>query len=251
MQRPRSLTITAALPCLVVSLLLAACASSVASMPSTTTTTALSGPQRIAVPQGSTLVATLHGATPGSIAPDLPSSLVVPGHWYGYRSKLEVIGQRPGWLHVRLAQRPNGSTAWIRSSAATVTSTPYRLVVNLSTMHLVVYEHGTSILDFPAGVGTTSDPTTAGDFFITMHAPAPNPGYGPLVLVTSAHSNAITDWQGSGDAIIAIHGPISTLADSQIGDSGARISFGCIRLHDADLAQLAMIPPGTPFDVVN
>jgi lipoprotein-anchoring transpeptidase ErfK/SrfK len=67
--------------------------------------------------------------------------------------------------------------------------------------------------------------------------------------VTSAHSDTITDWEGSGDAIIAIHGPITSYDDDLIGTHGAAISHGCIRLHDADLAQLSMIPAGTPIDI--
>jgi lipoprotein-anchoring transpeptidase ErfK/SrfK len=71
------------------------------------------------------------------------------------------------------------------------------------------------------------------------------------VLVTSDHSDTITDWENSGDAIIAIHGPIDAYDDSLIGNTGAAISHGCIRLHDADLAQLAMVPAGTPIDIVD
>jgi lipoprotein-anchoring transpeptidase ErfK/SrfK len=82
-----------------------------------------------------------------------------------------------------------------------------------------------------------------------MKVAPPSAGYGPFVLVTSAHSDAITDWEQSGDAIIAIHGPISSSADAEIGTTGAAISNGCIRMHDADLAQLADIPAGTPVDI--
>jgi lipoprotein-anchoring transpeptidase ErfK/SrfK len=71
------------------------------------------------------------------------------------------------------------------------------------------------------------------------------------VLVTSAHSNAITDWDASGDAIIAIHGPITSYDDAAIGTTGAAISHGCIRLHDSDLAQLSIIPAGTPLDIIS
>ena len=48
----------------------------------------------------------------------------------------------------------------------------------------------------------------------------------------------------------AIHGPITSYDDSLIGTTGAAISHGCIRLHDADLAQLSMIPAGTPITVL-
>jgi lipoprotein-anchoring transpeptidase ErfK/SrfK len=129
--------------------------------------------------------------------------------------------------------------------------TPFRIVVNLSTEHLTVLRDGVPILDFPAGIGTPDDPTVTGNYFVTMQVPAPNAGYGPFVLVTSAHSDAITDWAESGDAIIAIHGPITSYDDSLIGTTGAAISHGCIRLHDADLAQLSIIPAGTPVDIVS
>jgi hypothetical protein len=197
-----------------------------------------------------TLVATTKGATPGSAEPGAPPDTTVPASWYGYPSILPVIAQSAGWLEVRLAQRPNGSTAWVPAGDVTLSTTPYRLVLDLSSEHLAVYDDGHEIFDFPAGIGTPQDPTVTGEYFITMTVPPPDPGYGPFVLVTSAHSDAITDWEGSGDAIIAIHGPIDAYDDALIGTTGAAISHGCIRLHDSDLAQLAVIPPGTPLDVV-
>jgi hypothetical protein len=207
-------------------------------------------PSAIAIPDDLTLVATTHGAIPGSAAPGAPQDTTVPASWYGYPSILPVIASAPNWVEVRLAQRPNGSTTWVPLSDVTLSSTPYRLVLDLSTEHLTVYAYGKQILDFPAGIGTPQDPTVTGNYFITMTVPPPDPGYGPFVLVTSAHSDAISDWGDSGDAITAIHGPITSYDDSLIGTTGAAISHGCIRLHDADLAQLANIPAGTPLDIV-
>jgi lipoprotein-anchoring transpeptidase ErfK/SrfK len=202
-------------------------------------------------PAGTTLIATTHGAIPGSPEPGAPSNMLVPANWYGYQSILPVIASRPNWVEVRLAQRPNGSTTWVPQSDVSLGVTPFRIVVNLSTEHLTVLRDGVPILDFPAGIGTPDDPTVTGNYFVTMQVPAPNAGYGPFVLVTSAHSDAITDWAESGDAIIAIHGPITSYDDSLIGTTGAAISHGCIRLHDADLAQLSIIPAGTPVDIVS
>jgi lipoprotein-anchoring transpeptidase ErfK/SrfK len=213
--------------------------------PTTTTTTSAANP----VP-ASTLVASTIGDIPGYPAPGAASDMTVPGRWFGYPSVLPVISTEPGWLDVRLAQRPNGSTTWVRQSDVTLGNTPYAIVVNLTTMHLDVYDGGASILDFPAGIGAPSDPTPTGSYFVTMQYPPPSPGYGPFVLVTSDHSDSITDWENSGDAIIAIHGPIDSYDDTLIGTAGAAISHGCIRLHDADLAQLGTIPAGTPVEVV-
>ena len=204
----------------------------------------------VTAPPGTTLVATLHGDTPGSATPGGPVAQVVPGEWYGYQSILPVIGSAPNWIEVRLAQRPNESTAWIPQGDATLSTTPYKVVVDLATEHLSVFKDNRQILDFPAGIGAPDDPTTPGNFFVTMQAPPPDPGYGAFVMVTSAHSDAITDWGNSGDAIIAIHGPIDSYDDSLIGTTGAAISHGCIRLHDADLAQLANLPDGTPVNII-
>jgi lipoprotein-anchoring transpeptidase ErfK/SrfK len=236
----------------------AAAAAGASPVPGQTTTTEATQPASetaggssptLTVPKR-TQVATLKGDVPGSPAPGAAPTQTVPGSWYGYPSVLPVIAKAPHWLEVRLAQRPNESTAWIPKSDATVSVDHFAIVVDLATTHLTVFQHGKQIEDFPAGIGTPSTPTPAGSFFVTMTVPAPSAGYGPFVLVTSAHSDAITDWDNSGDAIVAIHGPIDADADALIGATGAAVSDGCVRLHDADLAQLADIPPGTPVDVV-
>ena len=173
------------------------------------------------------------------------------GTWYGYALVVPVVSQQPGWLQVRLPQRPNGSTAWVHSSDVVLSSTPYAIVVELGIRNLFVYQAGHKILAFPVGIGTPATPTVTGHFFVAVREVSPaSPDYGPFILDTSAHSDAILSWEGAGDAIIAIHGPITPYADSEIGATGARISNGCIRLHDSDLAQLAPIPLGTPVEIV-
>jgi len=82
-----------------------------------------------------------------------------------------------------------------------------------------------------------------------VETPGPH-GYGPLVLDLAAHSEAIQSWEGSGDAIIALHGPISAGSDAQIGDTGTRISNGCIRMHEADQLKFTGVPTGTPVQIV-
>jgi lipoprotein-anchoring transpeptidase ErfK/SrfK len=255
----RAVTVGAVVAALSAAVAFAGCnVSRVASQPTAvlhhvgaTRTVAAPDPAAVALPDDLTLVATTHGAIPGSPEPGAPQNTVVPATWYGYPSTLPVIDSAPNWVEVRLAQRPNGSTTWVPLSDVTLSSTPYRLVLDLSTEHLAVYEYGKPILDFPAGIGTPQDPTVVGSYFITMRVAPPNPGYGPFVLVTSAHSDAISDWGNSGDAITAIHGPITSYDDGLIGTTGAAISHGCIRLHDADLAQLGNIPVGTPLDIVS
>jgi lipoprotein-anchoring transpeptidase ErfK/SrfK len=78
--------------------------------------------------------------------------------------------------------------------------------------------------------------------------PVANVGYGAFIMVTSDHSDTIKDWEGSGDAVIGIHGPLGD--DREIGTTGARISHGCIRLHEAALLRLRAVSVGTPIDII-
>jgi lipoprotein-anchoring transpeptidase ErfK/SrfK len=196
---------------------------------------------------GWSLIATAKGSIPRYLEPGAGPDGRIPASWYSAPSALPVIGQEPGWLRVRLATRPNGATAWVRRSDVTVTSTPYRIVINLATKHLQLLQVGKPVMDAPAGVGAAQDPTPAGEYFAVLFEQPPSAGYGPFVLVTSAHSDSIADWEGSGDALIGIHGPLGQ--DRLIGTSGAAISHGCIRLHLPDLAQLRQVPAGTPISV--
>jgi hypothetical protein len=207
-------------------------------------------PRRPALLQQATTLATVKGNSPRYAAPGVRATGQVPGMWWGVQSVLPVVATQQGWVKVRLAQRPNGSEAWIPASDVRLGSTPYRIVINVRTMHLALYYQDRQVFSTPAGIGTISDPTPTGHYFVafTEPPPDPNPGYGPFILVTSAHSPQIDDWAGSGDAVIGIHGPLGD--DSLIGATGARVSHGCIRLHLPALLKLRDVPPGTPIDIV-
>jgi len=151
-------------------------------------------------------------------------------------------------LLVRVAQRPNGQETWIPIEDATLTRSPYEIVIHLRSTHLMLYKDGRRILSTPIGVGTRKNPTPTGTFFVAFLAAAPSPGYGPFVMVTSAHSKTITNWDYSGDAMVAIHGPLG--ADAAIGTTGARVSHGCVRLHLAALRRLRPVPAGSPVYIV-
>jgi lipoprotein-anchoring transpeptidase ErfK/SrfK len=212
------------------------------------TTTAASQTVDAAIP-AETLVATIRPAgAPGSRTPGGPSTQEVPGHWWQAASILPVIDQKPGWVEVRLAQRPNESVAWVPSGDVTLATDPYYIVVDLNTTHLQLYKASRQVGSYPAGIGVPVAPTPTGQFFVALFAESPSPAYGPFVMVTSAHSNTISDWEESGDAITAIHGPLGS--DAAIGTTGARVSHGCIRLHDTDLVQLRDVPAGTPVLIV-
>jgi lipoprotein-anchoring transpeptidase ErfK/SrfK len=198
-------------------------------------------------PAGWSMIATAKGTIPRFATPGSPQDGTVPGRWYGSLSSLPVIGQQPGWFRVRLVTRPDGSTAWVRATDVTIAATPYRIVVSLAARHLRLYRLGEQIMNAPAAIGTKQDPTPTGQYFVAMFEQSPSAGYGPFILVTSAHSNAIRDWGGSSDAVIGIHGPLGEA--SLIGTKGAALSHGCIRLPLPDLARLRQVPAGTPITI--
>jgi hypothetical protein len=61
----------------------------------------------------------------------------------------------------------------------------------------------------------------------------------------SAHSDAIADWEGSGDAVIGTDGPLG----ADIGPAGAAVSHGCVRLQINDLVRSASLPAGIPITI--
>jgi len=180
--------------------------------------------------------------------PGGPAGAAVALKWHGQPVQVPVLATTDGDLKVRLPTRPNGSTTWISAIGVPLSYSAYRIVINLGTRHLALFQNGVEKLNAPAGVGTVADPTPTGHFFVAFFAKAPSAAWGPFVMVTSAHSVAISDWEESGDAVVAIHGPLGD--DAEIGTTGAQISHGCVRLHSADLAQLRAVPDGTPVDIV-
>ena len=176
------------------------------------------------------------------------------GYFFGYAQTMPILERRMvgkiAWLKIRVPERPNGKTAWVEAWRTKIGSSRYRIVLHRDTTTLVGYKDGFRSFSMPAGIGKESTPTPLGNFYVAViERPGPH-GYGPVVLDTSGHSEAIQSWQGAGDAIIAAHGPISSSSDAKIGTTGTYISNGCIRLHEADQIKLDVIPLGTPFDIV-
>jgi lipoprotein-anchoring transpeptidase ErfK/SrfK len=183
---------------------------------------------------------------------DAPAGHVVGnvGYYYGYPVTTPILQRTKDFLQIRLPTRPNGSTAWIRATDANITFSQYRIQIHRGDTRVYVYKDGYGLFSMPAGLGKSSTPTPLGSFFVAViETPGP-PGYGPIVLDTSGHSEAIQSWEGSGDAVIAMHGPISSSSDAKIGANGTFISNGCIRLHQADQQGLFQIPLGTPIDIL-
>jgi L,D-transpeptidase catalytic domain len=204
-------------------------------------------PASLAASGGWSEIATTKGAISRYASPGGPPDGTIPATWYGGVSALPVIAENAGWLEVRLATRPNGSTAWIQQGNVTVTATPDWISIDLSSRHLALFRLSKEVMNAPAGVGTAEDPTPPGQYFAAFFEASPSAGYGPFIVVTSAHSTSIANWEGSGDAVIGIHGPLG--ADSLIGTTGAYLSHGCIRIPISNLVELRDVPAGSPISV--
>lgn len=153
-----------------------------------------------------------------------------------------IVGHR-SWLQVRLPGRPNSSTGWIAAAHAAVTSTPWRVVVDLSERRVRVYKGRTLARSVRAVVGAPASPTPTGSFFVeeSVALPAGFAG-GPVALALSARSEVYSEFEG-GPGQVAIHG-----RDNLGGELGAAQSHGCVRIADPTWLT-DRLPTGTPVQI--
>jgi lipoprotein-anchoring transpeptidase ErfK/SrfK len=163
---------------------------------------------------------------------------------WGQRLWLPVIGERvvasQMWFRVRLPERPNGSTGWLRARDVARSAVEDRIVVRLRRHTLTHYVDGEMVRRFTVAVGKTSTPTAPGQFFVWArvgYRDTQGP-YGNFALGLSGFSNVITDWPGGGR--MAIHGT------SDPNTAGQNVSNGCVRVFNPRMATLMDIPIGTP-----
>jgi hypothetical protein len=148
------------------------------------------------------------------------------------------------WIRLRLPQRPNNVTGWVRSAALG----PFhlvltRLVVSRRTLSITLYDRGERRFRARIGMGAPGTPTPTGSFWIRekFHVHG-SPLYGTRAMGTAAYSNVLTDWPGGG--VIGVHGT------SEPGLIPGRPSHGCIRLKNRDIQRLyALTPIGTPVRI--
>lgn len=146
------------------------------------------------------------------------------------------------WFQVRIPQRPNGKTGWVREeSAGPLQTVTTQLVINRKTLRMTLFKNGHKIFGAPVGVGKASTPTPGGHFWIREKLPLGRASgvYGPLAFGTSAYSR-LSDWPKGG--VVGIHG---TNEPSLVP---GRPSHGCVRMHNRDVLRLGqLLPIGTPL----
>lgn len=147
------------------------------------------------------------------------------------------------WLKVALAQRPNGSTGWIKADSVTLHSLSYSLTASTASNTLTLYRDGTLVKTYSVATGTGDTPTPHGSFYITELLAPTNDGYGPYAFGLSAFSEVLNSF-GGGPGQIGLHGT------DDAGSIGQSASHGCIRLANPDITELAgLLPLGTPITI--
>jgi L,D-transpeptidase catalytic domain len=150
------------------------------------------------------------------------------------------------WLQVRLPVRPNGTTGWV-PAADLGDLQPVRTWLKIDTRHFraTLIKGGKVAWSARVGVGKSYWPTPKGQFFIRAELKgygSRGSFYGPVAFITSATSDALTDWPGGG--IVGVHGT------SLPGLIPGRISHGCVRVRNPDILRLAkLMPVGTPLTI--
>jgi lipoprotein-anchoring transpeptidase ErfK/SrfK len=149
----------------------------------------------------------------------------------------------PGWYHVALRDRPNGSTGWTPTAAVKVTKTPFRIFVDLKGRTLRVEKDGAGVFATEIAIGTEENPTPVNGTYVTELIQNTNPGgsYGPYAFGLAMHSDTLSEF-GGGDGQVGIHG---TNRPELIGQA---VSHGCVRLRNDDVKELVdlQLPLGVP-----
>jgi hypothetical protein len=211
--------------------------------PTTTTTSTVPPPE---VPP-STDLASPKGEIPAYDAPG-GQEIDKVGLWYGYPMTMPILEEQGDWLRIMMPERPNGLTAWVQADQVTRSTSPWRMVLELSETQVHVYKDGYEAWSAPVGIGKDSTRTPTGSYFVAVIEVPGRPGYGPVVVNLNAHSEDIQSWEGSGDAITAFHGPFG--AEELIRAGGGKVSNGCVRMLPEDQIKMAGITLGTPVDIV-
>lgn len=149
------------------------------------------------------------------------------------------------WYRLLLPSRPNTASAWVPARAVQVAPTRYRVKVRLGTRQAELLRAGKRVARWTVGVGTPQNPTPTGRFAVSevVRQADPRGFYGPFIMTLTAHSEALSDFDG-GDGRVALHGT------SRPDLLGGAVSHGCVRLPNEAARRIArVVPPGAPVDI--
>ena len=167
-----------------------------------------------------------------------------PGPEDGPRALL-VLDSEQDWLRVSVPVRPNGTMGWVRGGDVSTATYRARIIVDLYRGRLEAWENGALVAQGAIASGAEETPTPPGGFFVTEIQEHTDPATGGAtwLIGTSAYSEAL-DPTAEGDPAVAI------LAVGDLSNLSQAISLGCVRIHPDVLERLALLPLGTPVQIL-
>jgi hypothetical protein len=158
---------------------------------------------------------------------------------------LPVVTSGNGWYEVRLPERPNGGTAWVRDGDVTTGETQFRFQVSLSRREVILARAGAEVLRSTVVIGKSSTPTPQTTGFLRAAIRGDDRAFGPWVLALGIHSDVLYTFNG-GNGEVAMHGT------NNPGLMGQAASNGCIRLPNDVITEIIemQLPLGTPVEIV-
>lgn len=149
-------------------------------------------------------------------------------------------GCKAAWYRVMLPLKPNGQTGYVRARHVRLRPLRARVVVDLSTRRLTVFDRGKPVLSAKVAIGARATPTPTGRFYVNQRfRDNPSGPYGWAAIGISAFSEVLHGWPQGGP--VAIHG---TNRPSLLG---LAVSNGCIRVSNETVKRLwRLAPTGTP-----
>jgi lipoprotein-anchoring transpeptidase ErfK/SrfK len=157
---------------------------------------------------------------------------------------LSVVAEQRGkagilWLKVAVPGRPNGRYGWVSSQFVNSAPVYKRVIVDLSSRTLSLYDRSKLRFRTKVAIGTRSNPTPTGSFYVQARFRPTHRILGAFAFETSAYSPTLTDWPGGG--VVGIHG----WSDRSV--FGKAVSHGCIRIpNSAALYLKKQVLAGTP-----
>ena len=177
----------------------------------------------------------VHDRPGGSAFAKLPATQLGNPTW------VPVIARSGAWAQVLLPSRPNGTSGWIRVTAADPVRqarSPFRVEVDVEAKRLAVWRGAERLGEWTVGVGAAESPTPRGRTFVMAAVEEQVTRFSPIILPLGTHSETFNSY-GGGPGTVALHG--------WPGDEvfGKAISDGCVRVPPDALQLLSTLPLGT------
>lgn len=149
------------------------------------------------------------------------------------------------WAKVRVPVRPNNKLMWVQTAFFEETTHNFHINIDLSDLHLQVWEGDELIVENKVVLGQPERPTPPVRTYIDEKIPQPDGtgAYGTWILSLGAFSEDLSDFAG-GLPKLAIHG---TNEPERMGEYA---SSGCIRLPNEIINLIAeTVPVGTVVEI--